>query len=720
MLQSPADALQQPSPAVVPMQDSPWGAAQPSQQQQQQQQQADGQRAPSSGGLRLSAGRGSASPMAFSLAAALRHSLSEEQLGSPMVESPAAVAAQQARTPHAPASARLLSGGGPPSSAPSSAAAMPAACDSQGQPICSLPTPACIREWTDDDSVAGTPAAAAARGELLANVLVCPPCTYHSAACAAFAVLANALPQKAGIPLTLGPCPPGGTPAGITQTPPAVRLAMAAVGAPTQFTPPQQQQEQQEQQQQHLGAAARQPTPAADVHGWPNDAAAAAAAPPSAGEPGELAISDSETDDDLTPPPPRQQLCSPQPQHPQHPRQARQQQQLQQQQQPVAPPPPTAPRRKGLLLISSSAAAGGKPRAVSRPAEQEVSSRPPAAPSPPAAATAQLSAESSPAAELPDDEPMPSPGGDAWEPAQRTMSGSGDSSPAGSPVEAPGAPAASSSQQHPAASTSGVLPGTGQHHQHQRQHQRLQQGAARSQTQGTRAAGPRDWSEDDISSSGSDGDFPTPKGAPGTMGCMAVQTCDWRWVGCGRRQRRLPAWAAGESTALKRRLPAAKLPHHLLCSPAFAPTFPGAAGPRRRAPGGLTGLTQLDPAAIVIARPKAPGGACRCAGGAGRTLPGMEWPLVSADAVAPAEQHPSPHARTVGRGGAGGSPLGGVVGLKLLQRPPRGNAVRQHHCLPSLKGVQFAEQVGGWAALGGTLLGQHLGSTACSASGCGC
>lgn len=33
------------------------------------------------------------------------------------------------------------------------------------------------------------------------------------------------------------------------------------------------------------------------------------------------------------------------------------------------------------------------------------------------------------------------------------------------------------------------------------------------------------------------------------------------------------------------------------------------------------------------------------------------------------------------------------MGLKLLQRPPRGNAVRQHHALPSLKGVQFAEQV---------------------------
>ncbi len=37
---------------------------------------------------------------------------------------------------------------------------------------------------------------------------------------------------------------------------------------------------------------------------------------------------------------------------------------------------------------------------------------------------------------------------------------------------------------------------------------------------------------------------------------------------------------------------------------------------------------------------------------------------------------------------------GGARGMKLLQRPPRGNAVRAHHGLPSLRGVQFAEQVG--------------------------
>lgn len=38
-----------------------------------------------------------------------------------------------------------------------------------------------------------------------------------------------------------------------------------------------------------------------------------------------------------------------------------------------------------------------------------------------------------------------------------------------------------------------------------------------------------------------------------------------------------------------------------------------------------------------------------------------------------------------------------VVGLKFLQRPPRGNAVREHHGLANLKTVQFAEQARGQA-----------------------
>lgn len=49
----------------------------------------------------------------------------------------------------------------------------------------------------------------------------------------------------------------------------------------------------------------------------------------------------------------------------------------------------------------------------------------------------------------------------------------------------------------------------------------------------------------------------------------------------------------------------------------------------------------------------------------------------------------------------GGGSQGSVVGLKMLQRPPRGNAVREHHGLPNLKTVQFAEQVCGRGEGGG-------------------
>ncbi|PRW20191.1 hypothetical protein C2E21_9173 [Chlorella sorokiniana] len=85
--------------------------------------------------------------------------------------------------------------------------------------------------------------------------------------------------------------------------------------------------------------------------------------------------------------------------------------------------------------------------------------------------------------------------------------------------------------------------------------------------------------------------------------------------------------------------------------------FPTPTGQRSGKGGlGLTGLTQLDPSSIVIARPKPAGSALLRAGG--------------------------------------GTDQGGVVvGLKFLQRPPRGNAVREHHGLPNLKTVQFAEQV---------------------------
>ena len=37
--------------------------------------------------------------------------------------------------------------------------------------------------------------------------------------------------------------------------------------------------------------------------------------------------------------------------------------------------------------------------------------------------------------------------------------------------------------------------------------------------------------------------------------------------------------------------------------------------------------------------------------------------------------------------------LGDSVALKLLKAAPRGNCVREHHGLSTLKGVQFAEQV---------------------------
>lgn len=35
----------------------------------------------------------------------------------------------------------------------------------------------------------------------------------------------------------------------------------------------------------------------------------------------------------------------------------------------------------------------------------------------------------------------------------------------------------------------------------------------------------------------------------------------------------------------------------------------------------------------------------------------------------------------------------GVIPLKLMARHPRGTSVKAHHGMPSLKGVQFAEQL---------------------------
>ena len=86
----------------------------------------------------------------------------------------------------------------------------------------------------------------------------------------------------------------------------------------------------------------------------------------------------------------------------------------------------------------------------------------------------------------------------------------------------------------------------------------------------------RDWSDDE-SSSGDE--FPTPTGEGGRCNDAAVLSCMSR--------------AAGG------------VPAHL---PAFFPLIAG----RRAHKGGLTGLTQLDPASIVIARPNHSGSTAAC------------------------------------------------------------------------------------------------------------
>ena len=87
---------------------------------------------------------------------------------------------------------------------------------------------------------------------------------------------------------------------------------------------------------------------------------------------------------------------------------------------------------------------------------------------------------------------------------------------------------------------------------------------------------------------------------------------------------------------------------------------PSAAHARRHAscPAGYgrqqhTGLTQLGPTAIVVARPP------------------------------PAPPPPLPPGACAGET---------VIALKLLARPPRGNGVRERHGLATLRGVEFAEQ----------------------------
>ena len=132
-----------------PMQQSPADLAPAWQQPQQPQQRS-----------RLSR-PGSASPFAFSLAGALGRSISEGLAhGSPMADSPAA--AVPAAEPSV-VSMEAASAGGAAQASPAPRAMSDGQASgggSQGDPLCTMPTPACIRAWTDDDSLSGSPPAA--------------------------------------------------------------------------------------------------------------------------------------------------------------------------------------------------------------------------------------------------------------------------------------------------------------------------------------------------------------------------------------------------------------------------------------------------------------------------------------------------------------------------------------------------------------------------------
>jgi hypothetical protein len=170
----PAAAAEAPA-GFSPMQQSPAAS-----QQQQEQQQGAG-----------SPGEGYNPPFTFSLATALGRSLLEEAAGSPMADSPASTAAggSAARPPGRLAAVlgRSLSeepgGGSPMVESPASTVAgvsaarppsrlgvtpLSAQMGSKQGGQCTLPTPACIRNWSDDDdascggsSAAGRPAAGA-------------------------------------------------------------------------------------------------------------------------------------------------------------------------------------------------------------------------------------------------------------------------------------------------------------------------------------------------------------------------------------------------------------------------------------------------------------------------------------------------------------------------------------------------------------------------------
>ena len=145
------------------MEESSAGDSPQTQQRQQQQPQQQCSQGQAAGQLGPPLPGGAASPFTFALAGALGRSVSEDPAyGSPMAASPAAPAlgtqaaggASAGRT--AAGGSRLCSASpGAASPAPSSMACTPAGASSQGDPLATLPTPACIRDWSDDDSSLG-------------------------------------------------------------------------------------------------------------------------------------------------------------------------------------------------------------------------------------------------------------------------------------------------------------------------------------------------------------------------------------------------------------------------------------------------------------------------------------------------------------------------------------------------------------------------------------
>lgn len=269
--------------------------------------------------------------------------------------------------------------------------------------------------------------------------------------------------------------------AGVTQTPPAVRQAIADTLGATQRPPAACQQQQQQQravsppppQLQQQAAEPEQPEPTA-AQEW-SDAETVASEPPPAGD---LVVSDSESDEEPVPAPRPQQPAAAQPQQPPAS---------------VAGRPSAAQKRGGLLQVSrpGQAASSGRlpvaPWPLSQPREQ----------APAAAAAAAGGHEAA----------QPSPCAD-WVPA---MSGSLDALPAaaaGPPAVddygSPGQAAAGSppqQQEWPAGSPD--LQGL------------VATGRRLLLPQQAPAARPsvRDWSEDDSD------EFPTPTGG-GAGSCL--------------------------------------------------------------------------------------------------------------------------------------------------------------------------------------------------------